>query len=739
MSRVVGKFILKSVLARRLILALVLVSSLFTAILTAFQLFVDYRRGVSDIESSFSLVETSYLSGLTSSFWTFDEGQVHTLLDGMVKLPDVEVVSIRIDGETKRSMGQPTSEKTLTAEFPMRIIHREKTLTIGTLVVVASLSSLHQRLWQDLAVIFIGNALKTFLVVGFVFALFHRMVTRRLDQLVSVIRRFNLENSAATGIPAKITSAHQSADEIDAIGVALQDMHGDLATSHQSVRERERELRVITNTLPAPMVHVSAAQRYMFVNKVAEDWLGRPASEIIGQPVGEILGSVTYEKLRPYIETALSGRPQEFEMQLTFPDGQTREIEFSYVPNFAVDGTVSGFFGLGIDVSQRHLLEARLRQSQKMEAVGQLTGGIAHEFNNLLQVVVGNVHLLETDIPNTLASLRSFGAIKRNVTRGAELTSRLLSFSRQQPLAPRPVVIDKVLAEMQDMLSRTLGETIQIAVEPAVAIWTAEADPGQLENALLNLALNSRDAMPKGGTITLSAANARIDEAEAARHTEASPGDYVKLSVADSGCGMTEENIGHAFEPFFTTKDVGEGTGLGLSMVYGFAQQSGGFAEIESVVGLGTTMHMYLPRLPLAEDEVAASEEQLPADTIPSSGRTILVVEDDADVRQSLADQLVSLGYGVIEAEDSTKALAIMADAPRIDLLFTDIVMPGGLSGLDLAHQLQQQRPGLKVLFSTGYSAEIGFEAGQLDTNAVVLYKPFSKVEMARAIADILI
>ncbi len=737
MSRAANDIIPKSILAKRLILALVLASSFITAILTAFQLFMDYRRGVEDIENSFSLVETSYLSGLTNSMWTFDEEQIHILLSGMATLPDMEVVSIRIGNETKWSVGQAKSEKTLSAEYPMQISYRGETLTIGTLVAVASLSSIHQRLWQDLTVVFVGNAVKTFLVVGFVFLLFHRMVTQRLNQLSSMIKRLNLEYSAVGGYPDETVGARQSPDEIDAIRIALQDMQADLASSHRSIREREQELRVVTNSLPAPMVHISAEQRYLYINKVAEEWLDRPSSEIIGRTVAEILGAAAYEKLRPHIETVLSGTPQEFETQLIFPDHQTREIEFSYVPNLADDGTVLGFFGLGIDVTQRHALEARLRQSQKMEAVGQLTGGIAHEFNNLLQVVAGNVDLLETKMPPSATTLRSFKAINRNVGRGAELTSRLLSFSRRQPLTSRAVNVENVLADMQDMLARTLGETIRIVVEPAVDLWTAEADPGQLENALLNLALNARDAMPSGGTITLSAANVRIDEAEAARHEEASPGEYIRLDVADSGCGMTEDDISHAFEPFFTTKDVGEGTGLGLSMVYGFAQQSGGFAEIESEVGLGTTIRLYLPRLGQTEDAAAAYKQRI-SDTLLPDACMILLVEDDADVRGSLAGQLSSLGYGVIEADDGVKALAIAADVPRIDLLFTDIVMPGGLSGLDLARQLQQQRPDLRVLYTTGYSAEIGSEAGQLDHDAAVLYKPYSKAEMAATIAEIL-
>ncbi|MBT4044531.1 MAG: response regulator [Rhodospirillaceae bacterium] len=380
--------------------------------------------------------------------------------------------------------------------------------------------------------------------------------------------------------------------------------------------------------------------------------------------------------------------------------------------------------------------EERLRQSQKMEAVGQLTGGIAHEFNNLLQVIMGNLELLQGDLPAGGETGRRFQAISRNVSRGADLTDRLLSFSRQQPLAPSTVEMATVLAEMRGMLGQTLGETIEVKVEPAGDVWRAVADLGQLENALLNLAINARDAMPNGGVITLSANNIRLDE-QAVVDEEATPGDYVVLSVTDTGSGMTDENISHAFEPFFTTKDVGKGTGLGLSMVYGFARQSGGFAEIKSEVGRGTSVRLYLPRLIRAEDDEIAPQDRQTEAALPGSG-TILVVEDDADVRESLTDQLIGMGYRVIEAEDGDAALAVLAGVPQIDLLFTDVVMPGGMSGLELARQIQSLRPEIRVLYSTGYSDDIVSEAEHFDNDLIMLRKPFAKAELAAMISKVL-
>ncbi len=737
MSVTAGDTISKGRIARRLILALVLFSSLITAMTTAIQLFVEYRRGVSSIERGFSLVETGYLDGLTNSMWSFDDAQITILLSGMVKLPDMEFVSIRVDGVEKWSVGQRTSKNVLSADFPMQVKYRAEVWTIGVLTVVASLSAILDRLWQDFIVILVSNAVKTFLVVGFVFAVFHRMVTHRLGQLVNAIKGLDLESETTAGLPTRDGDAQNNPDEIDEIGIALRDMHDGLAASHQSVREQERQLRVVTDNLPGSMTHIGTDLRYQFINKGAEEWLGRPASEIIGELVPDILGAATYDQLRPHIDAVLAGKPQEFEAKVAYPDGLPREMEIAYVPHVALDGAVIGYFALALDVSERHALEERLRQSQKMEAVGQLTGGISHEFNNLLQVVSGNLELLETEGRSDEDAKKRFDAIYRNVSRGAELTDRLLSFSRRQPLAPKSVDIGAVLTEMQGMLRQTLGETIRVEVKYTGDIGTASVDPGQLENALLNLALNARDAMAGGGRIVLSADNITLDDEVASRHEGGMAGDYIVISVQDDGGGMSEEAITHAFEPFFTTKVVGKGTGLGLSMVYGFAQQSGGFAAIDSEFGSGTTIRLYLPRVKMVEAPETARSAG-PVRTGPaavSGGNTVLLVEDDADVRASLADQISGLGYHVIEASDGVEALSQFEISPRVDLLLTDVVMPGGLNGLDLARQLRELQPDLHVIYTTGYSDDIVAQSGQMEDGTSLLHKPYDGKALARALA----
>ncbi|MBT4045073.1 MAG: PAS domain S-box protein [Rhodospirillaceae bacterium] len=503
----------------------------------------------------------------------------------------------------------------------------------------------------------------------------------------------------------------------------------------QALRDSGQQLRLITDALPVVISYIDANERYGFVNKLAAEWFAQPISGIVGAQVVEVLGPEAYETVRPSIAAALSGKTQHFEATLTYPDGGTREMEVTDVPHLGPHGAVLGFYSLAVDVTDRHALESRLRQSQKMEAIGQLTGGISHEFNNLLQVVIGNLELLVQSVPASDRVEEFAEAIRRNVDRGADLTSHLLSFSRKAPLAPKVLEVGAVLVETQSMWLRTLGESIELNVIPPKSPWSIRVDAGQLASALLNLALNARDAMPDGGTITMAGETMRLDAA-AAEHHEAVPGDYIVLSVSDTGEGMPEEILSHAFNPFFTTKEVGKGTGLGLSMVHGFAHQSGGFAEIESEAGQGTTVRMYLPRLEVPLDAAGAVE---PADHPSISGEgVILLVEDDADVREALAALLADQNFQIIEAEDASKALAAVADGQKIDLLFTDVVMPGGMNGLYLAQALRTSQPDVKVIYTTGYTDEILAEAGRLEENAIVLRKPYNRAELIAAVAQVL-
>jgi PAS domain S-box-containing protein len=381
--------------------------------------------------------------------------------------------------------------------------------------------------------------------------------------------------------------------------------------------------------------------------------------------------------------------------------------------------------------------EEALRQSQKMDAVGQLTGGVAHDFNNLLQIIIGNLETLQRHLGNESGRLqRSASNAMKGARRAAALTQRLLAFSRRQPLDPKRADLNAFVGGLSELLQRTIGEAVSIESVQGAGLWQVEVDPNEFEAAILNLAVNARDAMPDGGKLTIETANTHIDEGYAAAHAEVLPGQYVVVSVSDSGSGMDAKTLAQAFEPFYTTKPVGKGTGLGLSQVYGFVKQSGGHVKIYSELGHGTTIKLYLPRLTGMVDLADETQPQL----TPEGGaeETILVLEDDDDVRTHSVECLRELGYRVVEAHDGPSALRLLERQPKVDLLFTDVVLPGGLTGAEVAAQARELRPPLKVLFTTGYARNAIIHHGRLDPGVQLITKPFTFNDLAAKVRDVL-
>jgi len=409
------------------------------------------------------------------------------------------------------------------------------------------------------------------------------------------------------------------------------------------------------------------------------------------------------------------------------------------------DGQLIGFAKVTRDITEKHQAQQRLKETQeqlasaqKMEAIGQLSGGIAHDFNNLLMIVLGNLETAQRNVRKigNEQLQRTLANASRGAQRAAALTSRLLAFSRRQALDPKPMDVNKFLSGAVEFLSRSLGETIEIETVGSAGLWPIEADPNQLESALVNLAINARDAMPKGGKLTIEAANTFVDLDYARVNPEISAGQYVVIAVTDTGTGMSPEIQSHAFEPFFTTKEIGHGTGLGLSQVYGFVKQSGGHVKIYSEVGEGTTIKMYFPRLlgMHATEGESAEPAVVPADI----GETILVVEDDEGVRSYLAETLRSLNYTVLTAANAQAALTVLVqDNKRVDLLLTDIVMPG-LTGRELGIKARAFRPDLPILYMTGYSRNAVVHQGRIDPGVDLLQKPVRQADLAQRIRDIL-
>ena len=381
--------------------------------------------------------------------------------------------------------------------------------------------------------------------------------------------------------------------------------------------------------------------------------------------------------------------------------------------------------------------EERLRQAQKMEVVGRLAGGVAHDFNNILAIISGNLELIEEGVAGQRSLEEMVRSALRATERGASLTHQLLAYSRMQPLDPLVLDVSKLIGDMTQLLQRTLGETIQVENRVGPGLWKTLIDPNQLENALLNLAVNARDAMPDGGKLMIEADNTVLDGAYAEQHQEVTPGRYVMVAVTDTGVGMSKEIIERALEPFFTTKSAGKGTGLGLSMVYGFVKQSKGHIKIYSEQGHGTTVKLYLP---VAATDQEDSRVSIDRDAVPMAkpGEVVLVVEDDSMVLRLALQLLSSLGYQTIQAQDGPEALALLDGAARVDLLFTDVVLPKGMNGTALAREARQRRPALRVLYMSGYTANAIVHHGVLDKGVHLLTKPFRKVELARKVRQVL-
>lgn len=422
-----------------------------------------------------------------------------------------------------------------------------------------------------------------------------------------------------------------------------------------------------------------------------------------------------------------AGEPVVYERH--HPDG--RLLEIRRTP--ASDG---GFVLTITDMTKRAQSEAVLRESQKMQAIGHLTGGIAHDFNNLLTVIQGNLELARIKLDSQQIPAANIERALWAAQRGATLTSQLLAFARKQPLAPTAIDLSASMPDLIPMLRRTLGEHIDVRFVDSAGLWPALADPAQLESAVLNLALNARDAMPGGGRLTIELANKVLDVDYARAHAEVTPGDYVMVAVSDTGHGMTPDIAARVFEPFFTTKTEGRGTGLGLAMVFGFVKQSGGHVKIYSEPGEGTSVKMYLPR---AAQPVTAGQRTIAPAELPRGTATVLVVEDESAVREIAVAILTTLGYRVLEAGDGDEGLRVFgAHAAEVDLILTDVVLPGKVRGRELAERITAIRPEIKVLFMSGYTENSIVHHGRLDDGVRLLGKPFKRETLARMVAEVL-
>ena len=564
---------------------------------------------------------------------------------------------------------------------------------------------------------------------------------------------------AATLDEARRRLAEQASQLQSALGEAAR-LNGELTELTHALEERveaalaERKLlaEIIEHTDVLVLV-ADREYRWLAVNRAAANEFERAYGRRpqVGMSMLDLLADMPEHQaaVKAMWGRALAG--EEFTTTQAFDDPKFDqryyEIKFNVLRD--KDGLQIGAYQFVYDVTERLQAQARyakaeeaLRQSQKMEAVGQLTGGIAHDFNNLLTVILGGLEQMErglsaiSDVTVATRMRRSRDMAMQAGRRAATLTSRLLAFSRRLPLDPQPIDANRLISSLADMLTRTLGEQVRLEAVSAPGLWMIQADVSELENALLNLAVNARDAMPEGGRLTIETGNAFLDQDYVSTIAEpVSPGQYVLIAVTDTGVGMDAGTLERVFEPFFTTKPTGKGTGLGLSQVYGFIRQSNGHVRIYSEVGQGTTVKLYLPRM--TEPAIPSREASCHVDP-PRGDETILVVEDHDDLRAYSAGVLRELGYRVLEAANGPAALEVLAGSGRVDLLFTDVVLPEKMDGRRLADAVRRERPNLKVLFTTGYSRNAIVHNGRLDPDVHLLTKPFTSEALASKVRAVL-
>jgi PAS domain S-box-containing protein len=530
---------------------------------------------------------------------------------------------------------------------------------------------------------------------------------RHVDVLLSVspIRSLSGEIVGASKVARDITESRRTQK---ALNQEIEERRRVFETSH--------DLILVTDT----------AGNFIQVSPSAKAILGYEPREMIGHSAVEFIHPDDLESTRSEMRAARRGQQKRnFETRYVHKDGQSVTLNWS--------GTwsepVRRHFFIGRDLTEKRAAEAQLRHIQKMDAIGQLTGGVAHDFNNILTVITGTIGILEEAVAERPELVAITKLIDEAAERGANLTKHLLAFARKQPLQPLEVDVNALVLEVAKLLNPTLGESVEITPLLAEDAWTALIDPNQLTTAVLNLAINARDAMPNGGKLALETSNVYLDENYASMNSEVTPGNYVMVAVSDTGTGIPAALMERVFDPFFTTKEVGKGTGLGLSMVFGFVKQSGGHVKIYSEEGHGTSVKMYLPRATGLNQTAAEAEI---SSQIEGGTETVLVVEDDSLVRRYVTTQIESLGYTTLEAANASDALQIIDRTPSVGLLFTDVIMPGIMNGRQLVDEARKRRPQLKTLYTSGYTENAIVHHGRLDSGVLLLAKPYRKSELAR-------
>jgi len=729
--------------SRRLIIYIVLTSTVITLVLTAVQLFRDYNMDLRGIDTQFQQIEKVHLLSISETLWTIDTEGLRIILEGLENLADVVHVSVIVNDKILASVGTDNIENTISQDFLLVHNDGETEIAIGHLHVTADLNTVYQRIFDRALIILFSNAIKTLLVVCAMAFIIHHIIIKDLKKITDFIKSQKLQGQY---VPLELTrigfSGHPN-DELSILANAINSMQTELRMGLEAKDISEQKLRTLIDTLPDLVWLKDTNGVYIACNQKFERLRGAKQSDIVGKTDYDFSDR---EQADFYTsndsEVIATGSLNRHETEVVYADdGHSELIEKIKTPMYSSDGELVGVLGVGRDITERKKLDEQVRHAKKMEAVGQLTGGIAHDFNNILAIVLGNLEILELKTDKSDERQDRIQKAKNGVKRGADIARKLLSFSRTDAEEVSILSINKFVENIEDLIAKSLTASIAVEIELAKDLWNVAIDPGDLEDALLNLSINARDAMPDGGALYIETANKTLDQEYIRRNPEGRVGDFVMISVSDTGIGMNEETREKVLDPFFTTKEPGKGTGLGLSMVYGFVQRSGGHLKIYSEVGKGTTFRLYLPRV--TKTALQQHVEVLDERQLPTGSETVLVVDDEEGLRDVAVFYLEELGYTTLVAEDGLQALEILRDKPGIDLVFSDVVMPGGIDGYQVAKTVHEEQPSIKILLTSGFTKkkeEIRNSDDQylVKLNSGMLDKPYNREELAFAVRDAL-
>ncbi|MCB1852160.1 MAG: response regulator [Gammaproteobacteria bacterium] len=726
-------------LSRRMLLFTVLCGSLFILLATAGQLYSSYRNKLNSINSALQTINEVHVPGIANSIYFLDIERARIQMKGALNLAGIVYLDISERRNAQREsiiirIGNPDVERKIVHTYPLEYrFPSGETESVGILKVIASLDGVLDQLWWDGLKLLLISTVLIGLVSATIFLIVQLTLTRHLVTLAQFANQLNLDDLSQTLRMDLDSKRSADPDELDQLVTAIVQMRDRIRADYLERTASQAEYRQILETVTDGFLILDNSLQVIEANKTAARMIGLTSNGPHRFNTDHSSPPIQPEQMQALFKQISNKSDTLFETQFLRGDGNQMNIEISSSYTHHRGGR---YFCFLRDITERRRTENALRRSQKMDALGQLTGGIAHDFNNILGIILGYAGLLEQGLKADPKAYKQAQAISRSARRGADLTRQLLNFSSSQVTSTTVIDCNQIIGEMDSLITRSITPKIRVVYDSTAPLWLCRANRGDFEDALLNLIINARDAMPDGGCLTLKTKNMSFDSAYCIQNPGMVPGDYVMLEVTDDGKGIPYELQEQIFEPFFTTKPRGKGTGLGLAMVFGFIKRSGGHLKVSSEPEKGSSFQIYLPR---TEEQASTLEPNTAEDSILETGRaTLLVVDDEVDILELAQSSLSNAGYQVLTAEDGHRALQLLEKEPDIKLLISDIVMPGGINGYELAIQATALRPDLRILFTSGFTDELGSEKSHSRGEHNLLSKPYQLSELIERVQSIL-